>query len=71
VAYVVFVVTRGVRELVTAVPVLEPVDPVRVKNIAGHVNLGVTLNTYADEFDRPMHCEDLLARIQRAGFEAV
>jgi len=46
-------------------------DPVRVKNIAGHANVAVTLNTYADEFDRAMHREDLLARIEKAGFGAI
>jgi integrase len=45
-------------------------DPVRVKNIAGHSNVSVTLNTYAAEFDRAMHRDDLLARIEKSGFGA-
>lgn len=45
-------------------------DPVRVKNIAGHSSVSVTLNTYADEFDKAMHRDDLLARIEKAGFGA-
>jgi integrase len=43
-------------------------DPVRVSKIAGHSNVTVTLNTYADEFDKAQHRDDLLARIERAGF---
>jgi hypothetical protein len=31
----------------------------------------LTLNTYADEFDRAMHRDDLMARIEKAGFGAV
>jgi integrase len=46
-------------------------DPVRVSKIAGHSNVGVTLNTYADEFDKAMHHDDLVARIEAAGFGAV
>jgi integrase len=46
-------------------------DPVRVAKIAGHSNVSVTLNTYADEFDKAMHRDDLLARIKAAGFGAV
>jgi integrase len=45
-------------------------DPVRVKKIAGHSSVSVTLNTYAEEFDRTMHRDDLLARIERSGFGA-
>jgi integrase len=45
-------------------------DPVRVSKIAGHSNVSVTLNTYADEFDKAQHKDDLLARIERAGFGA-
>jgi integrase len=43
-------------------------DPVRVQKIVGHSNVSVTLNTYADEFDKAMHRDDLMARIQKAGF---
>jgi integrase len=46
-------------------------DPVRVAKIAGHSNVSVTLNTYADEFDKTMHRVDLLARIEAAGFGAI
>ena len=46
-------------------------DPVRVSKIAGHSNVSVTLNTYADEFDRAMHRDDLFARIEATGFRAV
>jgi integrase len=46
-------------------------DPVRVSNIAGHANVSVTLNVYADEFDRAMHRDDLIARINKAGFGSV
>jgi integrase len=46
-------------------------DPVRVKNIAGHSNVNVTLNTYAAEFDTAMHRDDLLAKIEKSGFGAV
>ena len=42
-------------------------DPVRVVKIAGHSNVSVTLNTYADEFDKAMHQDDLFARIEQAG----
>jgi integrase len=46
-------------------------DPVRVAKIAGHSNVSVTLNTYADEFDKAMHQDDLFARIEHAGVGAV
>jgi hypothetical protein len=46
-------------------------DPVRVSKIAGHSNVSVTLNTYADEFDKAQHKDDLFARIERAGFGSV
>jgi integrase len=46
-------------------------DPVRVKNIVGHSNVSVTLNTYAEEFDKAMHRDDLMARIEKSGFGAV
>ena len=46
-------------------------DPVRVAKIAGHSNVSVTLNTYAEEFDKTLHRDDLLARIDQAGFGAV
>jgi integrase len=46
-------------------------DPVRVSKIAGHANVSVTLNVYADEFDRAMHRDDLIARINKAGFGSV
>jgi integrase len=43
-------------------------DPVRVSKIAGHANVSVTLNVYAEEFDKAMHREDLMSRIEKAGF---
>lgn len=46
-------------------------DPVRVSKIAGHSNVTVTLNTYADEFDKAQHRDDLFARIEQAGFGSV
>jgi integrase len=46
-------------------------DPVRVSRIAGHSNVSVTLNTYADEFDKAMHRDDLMSRIASAGFGSV
>lgn len=46
-------------------------DPVRVSEIAGHANVSVTLNVYADEFEKAMHRDDLIARINRAGFGSV
>jgi hypothetical protein len=44
---------------------------VRVAKIAGHANVSMTLDRYADEFDKAMHQDDLRARIERAGFGAV
>lgn len=46
-------------------------DPVRVSKVAGHSNVSVTLNIYAEEFDEAMHRDDLLARIEKAGFRAI
>lgn len=46
-------------------------DPVRVSKIAGHSNVSVTLNVYAEEFDKAMHRDDLMARINQAGFGTV
>jgi integrase len=46
-------------------------DPVRVSKIAGHANVSVTLNVYADEFDKAMHRNDLIVRINKAGFGSV
>lgn len=46
-------------------------DPVRVSKIVGHSNVSVTLNTYADEFDKAMHRDDLTTRIAAAGFGSV
>jgi hypothetical protein len=46
-------------------------DPVRVCKIAGHSSVSVTLNRYAEEFDKAMHRDDLMARIDKAGFGAV
>ena len=46
-------------------------DPVRVSKIAGHSNVSVTLNVYAEEFDKALHRDDLMARIEKAGFGAV
>jgi hypothetical protein len=42
-----------------------------VKNIVGHSSVSVTLNTYAEEFDKAKHRDDLMARIEKAGFGAV
>jgi len=47
------------------------IDPVRVSKIAGHSNVSITLNTYADEFDKALHKDDLMTRIDKAGFGAV
>jgi hypothetical protein len=44
---------------------------VRVSKIAGHANVSVTLNVYAEEFDKAMHRDDLMARINKAGFGSV
>jgi integrase len=46
-------------------------DPVRLSKIAGHSNVSVTLNTYADEFDKAQHKDDLFGRVERSGFGAV
>lgn len=46
-------------------------DPVRVARIAGHASVTQTLNTYAEEFDKAMHRDDLLGRITAAGFGAL
>lgn len=46
-------------------------DSVRVARIAGHSNVAVTLNTYAIEFDKAMHRDDLMQRIEKAGFGAL
>jgi integrase len=46
-------------------------DPVRVAKIAGHASVSMTLNTYAEEFDKAMHRDDLMSRIQDAGFGAI
>jgi hypothetical protein len=46
-------------------------NPVQVAKIAGHSSVSVTLNTYADEFDKAMHQSDLFARIEQAGFGSV
>lgn len=43
----------------------------RVSKIAGHSNVSVTLNIYADEFDRAQQWDDLMARIEKAGFGSV
>jgi hypothetical protein len=43
-------------------------DPERVAKIAGHANVSMTLNTYADELDKAMHHDDFCVRIERAGF---
>jgi integrase len=45
-------------------------DPVRVAKIVGHANPTMTMNIYADEFDKALHRDDLRARIDRAGFGA-
>jgi integrase len=46
-------------------------DPVRVARIAGHANVSMTMNVYADEFDKAQHRDDLMARISRANFGSV
>ena len=46
-------------------------DPVRVSKIAGHSSVSVTLNIYADEFDKAQPRDDLFARIEQAGFGAI
>jgi integrase len=46
-------------------------DPVRVAKIAGHSNPSMTLNVYAEEFDKALHRDDLFARIEAAGLGAV
>jgi integrase len=46
-------------------------DPVRVAKIAGHASVSMTLDTYAEEFDKAMHRDDLMSRIEGAGFGAV
>ena len=46
-------------------------DPVRVAKIAGQASVTQTLNTYAEEFDKAIHRDDLLARIEAAGFGSV
>jgi len=39
--------------------------------MAGHANVSVTLNVYADEFDKATHRDHLIARIDKAGFGTV
>ncbi len=46
-------------------------DPVSVAKIVGHANVSMTLNTYAEEFDKAHHRDDLFARIDKAGFGAL
>jgi integrase len=46
-------------------------DPVRVARIAGHSNVSLTMNVYADEFDKAQHRDDLMARIEQAKFGSV
>ena len=46
-------------------------DPVRVSKIAGHSHVSVTLNVYAEEFDKALHRDDLMSRIEKAGFGSV
>jgi integrase len=46
-------------------------DPVQVAKIVGHSNVSLTLNTYADEFDKARHQNDLFERIERSGFGSV
>jgi integrase len=46
-------------------------DPVRVARIAGHSNVSMTMNVYADEFDKAQHRDDLMARIKQARFGSV
>jgi integrase len=46
-------------------------DPVRVAKIAGHSSPSVTMNVYAEEFDKALHRDDLMARIEKAGLGAL
>jgi integrase len=46
-------------------------DPVRVSKIAGHSNVSMTMNVYADDFDKSQHRDDLMRKIEEAGFGAV
>jgi hypothetical protein len=39
-----------------------------VAKTSGHANVSETLDTYAEEFDKAMHRDDLMQRIERAGF---
>jgi hypothetical protein len=43
-------------------------DPVRVGKIAGHANVSVTLNVYAEEFDKAMHRDDLMRASKKRPF---
>lgn len=45
-------------------------DPLQVSKIAGHSRPSMTLDVYAEEFDRAMHRDELKARIEAAGFGA-
>jgi integrase len=40
-------------------------DPVRVSKIAGHSKVSVTLDVYAEEFDKALHRDDLMGRIEK------
>jgi hypothetical protein len=41
------------------------------RKIAGHASVSVTLKIYAEEFDKAMHRDDLIARINKAAFSSV
>jgi hypothetical protein len=52
-------------------PALLRVPQRPVRKIAGHASVSVTLKVYAEEFDKAMHRDDLIARINKAGFSSV
>ena len=66
------VTTRDLRKtFISHLIVRLGLDPVRVSKIVGHSNVSVTLNIYAEEFDKAMHRDDLVARITESGFGTV
>jgi hypothetical protein len=44
---------------------------VRQARIAGHATVTQTFDTYPQEFDKAMHRDDLIARIEAEGFGRV
>jgi integrase len=59
------------RTFISHLIVRHGLDPVRVSKIAGHSKVSVTLDVYAEEFDKALHRDDLMGRIEKAGFGAV